>query len=125
MIYPLTFYSTCAIRKSMPIKIYHLKDMVGGWFIGNFTPSVYRTTHFEVAYKKHCKGDMWPRHAQKRAIEINLMVKGKLLIGNMEYMCGDIFIVPPRIFLKPRFLTDCEVVCIKVPSLPKDKVILR
>ena len=109
----------------MPLETFQIADKPLGYFIGNFKEAIYRTHLFEVALKKHKRGENWPNHAQKRALEINLVIKGKLLMGNIEYMCGDIFIVPPRIFLKPRFLTDCEVVCIKVPSLPKDKVILR
>ena len=34
-----------------------LSDMKGGWFIGNFEPSLYKTNDCEVAVKTYKKGD--------------------------------------------------------------------
>ena len=34
-----------------------LNDMVRGWFVGNFTPTLYKTNDCEVAYKTYNKGD--------------------------------------------------------------------
>ena len=28
----------------------------GGWFVGNFNPSAYKTDAVEVCYKKHAQG---------------------------------------------------------------------
>ena len=34
-----------------------LGDMIGGWFIGNFEPSLLKTNDVEVAVKKYKAGD--------------------------------------------------------------------
>ena len=34
-----------------------LKDMKNGWFIGDFNPTLIRTSDVEVAIKKYHKGD--------------------------------------------------------------------
>ena len=36
---------------------HNLKDMIGGWFIGDFDPSVWKTSAFEVAVKEYKSGD--------------------------------------------------------------------
>ena len=44
------------------MKIYKFDEMVGGWFIGDFSPSSFKTKDFEVCYKKHSKGEKWDTH---------------------------------------------------------------
>lgn len=107
------------------MKKYYLKEMKKGWFIGNFEPSVFRTTLFEAGYKIHRKNQYWPAHYQQLAIEINLVIDGKVKINNDVFTKGDIFLVEPREVVKPEFLTRCKIVVIKIPSLPQDKVIIN
>ena len=105
------------------MRTWKLQDMKKGFFIGDFIPACYKTKQFEVGYKLHHEGENWPKHYQKEATEINLVTRGVLKIGGKVFEKGDIFLISPMESLKPEFLTDCEVVCIKIPSLPKDKVI--
>jgi len=56
--------------------------MDGGWFIGDFEPSVLRTSDFEVCYKEHKKGEDWPRHYHKEATEYNLLLRRQHLPCN-------------------------------------------
>ena len=37
-----------------------LDDMIGGWFIGNFNPSLYKTNDVEVAVKSYKAGEKRP-----------------------------------------------------------------
>ena len=37
------------------MRIYNFKKMKGGWFIGNFFPTAFKTKNFEVSYKLHKK----------------------------------------------------------------------
>ena len=39
------------------MKIDNLDKMIGGWFIGNFEPSLLKTNDCEVAVKRYNKGD--------------------------------------------------------------------
>jgi quercetin dioxygenase-like cupin family protein len=116
--------------------LHKLSEMKDGWFIGDFLPSAYRTSAFEAAIKVHKKDEEWPKHYQKEATEINLLIRGEMAILTYPYAehpdtpghsilvrPGDIFTFAPGEKMRPVFLEDCEVVCVKVPSLPGDKVV--
>lgn len=107
------------------MQIYNLKDMVGGWFIGDFEPSAFTSKHFEVCYKKHKKGEFWDTHYHEYVHEINLLVKGKMMINEIEINEGEIFVIEPMYVSSPIFLEDCELVIVKTPSVPDDKIILK
>ena len=101
--------------------ILKMKDMKGGWFIGNFEPTAFKTAEFEVCYKQHTKGEQWQTHYHKEGTEINYLVDGKMIIQNKELNKGDIFILHPFEIADPIFLEDCTVLIIKTPSKPGDK----
>lgn len=103
------------------MEVKRIEDYKGGWFIGNFKPSVLKTKAFEVCYKVHPKGEAWPVHFHKKATEINYLVKGRMTIKGVLLKTGDIFTIDRREIADPKFLTDCEVVVIKVPSVKNDK----
>ena len=52
------------------MKLYNFNKMKGGWYIGNFSPTVMKTSKLEVSYKVHKKNEKWPFHYHKKAIEI-------------------------------------------------------
>ena len=103
------------------MKILKLRDMHKGWFVGNFTPTSFSTSLFEACYRVHSKGEVWECHTHKIAIEINLLIRGKMTMCGKILNAGDIFIVNPGELADPVFLEDCEIVCIKTPSVPGDK----
>ena len=39
------------------MKTAHLEDMIRGWFVGNFEPTLYKTTVVEVAVTSYEAGD--------------------------------------------------------------------
>ena len=95
--------------------------MKGGWFVGNFEPTAYKTENFEVCYKEHPKGDEWDTHYHKKGTEINYLLEGKMTIQDTELNSGDIFILYPYEIADPIFLEDCKLIIIKTPSIPGDK----
>lgn len=99
--------------------------MRGGWFIGDFEPSVHKTSLFEVCYKVHEKNEVWPVHCHKLSIEINYLIKGKMIIGDTELNTGDIFTIDPCEVVAPIFLERCEIIVVKIPSIPKDKYVME
>jgi quercetin dioxygenase-like cupin family protein len=103
------------------MQVKRIEDMVGGWFVGNFDPSVLRTHDFEVGYKFHPKGEKWDVHYHKRSVEITYLIRGKMMIQGRELTSGDIFTIFPYEVANPVFLEDCEVVIIKTPSVVGDK----
>jgi hypothetical protein len=101
-----------------------LENMTGGWFIGNFFPTAYVTSEFEVGYKLHQKNEKWDIHYHEKIKEINLLIRGEMIIQNTKLKKGDIFILEPYEIADPEFLEDCEIVCVKIPGIKGDKVTL-
>lgn len=99
----------------------NIKDMVGGWFVGDFEPTAYRTKDFEVSYKLHPKGQEWDIHYHTDVTEINYVIKGKMFLQNTELKTGDIFILNPFEIADPEFIEDTEIICVKTPSV-NDKI---
>jgi quercetin dioxygenase-like cupin family protein len=112
------------------MKKFRIEDMKQNWFIGAFEPSVYFTKDFEVGYNFHKAGDFWDAHYHEIATEITYLIRGQLQINNLNttkestiMTDGDIFIIEPGEAIRPIFITDCEVVIIKIPSMPGDKIV--
>lgn len=103
------------------MEVFNFNDFKGGWFVGNFEPSAYKTGDFEVCYKHHSKGEEWDTHYHKIGTEINLLVNGEMTIQGKSLKSGDVFILRPYEVADPVFLTDCTVLIIKTPSIPGDK----
>ena len=107
------------------MKRYKLKDMKSGWFVGDFVPSAHKTKNFEVCYRVHPQGETWDKHTHKIAVEINLLVEGKMSMCGEDLTAGDIFVVNPGEVADPVFHEDCAIICVKTPSIPADKYIIK
>lgn len=103
------------------MQLFDFNHFQGGWFIGNFLPSILHTSMFEVCYKRHTKGEAWPAHYHKEGVEYNLLVRGTMKMHGKIIEPNTIFIMEPYEVADPEFLEDCEVLIIKVPSIPGDK----
>ena len=103
------------------MKIIEISKMHRGWMIGDFLPSVLKTDVFEVGYLTHKKGEKWAKHYHKVATEYNLLIRGSMKVCDQKIDPGQIFIIEPNEVADPIFYEDCEILCIKTPSLPKDK----
>lgn len=97
------------------------ENFTGGWFIGDFNPSAYKTKDFEVCYKIHEQYEKWPIHYHKIATEINYLMKGKMMIQGKQLNAGDVFIIEPNEIADPIFQERCEIIVVKVPSVKDDK----
>jgi mannose-6-phosphate isomerase-like protein (cupin superfamily) len=102
---------------------HRIEEFTGGWFIGAFSPTLKWTEDFEVSIKLHLKGEDWPTHYHKVATEYNFVFEGAVQIENQIYTKGDIFVVYPEYVMKPTFLMDCTIMCVKTPSVKGDKYI--
>ncbi|NBL00057.1 MAG: hypothetical protein EOM50_19015, partial [Erysipelotrichia bacterium] len=78
------------------MKVAKLEDMVKGWFIGNFDPTLIKTNDVEVAVKEYKKGDYEEKHYHKIATEITVIVTGKVKMNGVEYSKGDIIVIEPN-----------------------------
>lgn len=103
------------------MKTAKLNDMTKGWFVGNFEPSLYKTSDVEVAVKRYAKGDKEGRHYHRIATEITVVVKGKIFMFDSEYSEGDIIIADPGDATSFEALEDCVNVVVKLPGVNDDK----
>lgn len=102
-----------------------LNSMINGWFVGNFEPTLFRTTDCEVAYKTYKKGEYEEKHFHKIATEITLIAKGRVKMFDKEYREGDIIIVEPGDATSFEALEDCANVVVKIPGVNNDKYLVE
>ncbi len=107
------------------MKTARLENMVKGWFVGNFEPSLYRTNDVEVAVKKYCAGAYETAHLHKIATEITVVTLGKIRMNGVEYHEGDIIVMEPGETTDFEALTDAENVVVKIPGANNDKYIVE
>lgn len=100
-----------------------LKDMVGGWFIGNFQPNVIQSEQFEVTVRKYAKGDREPKHFQLIATEVTVIVEGQARIGDQILGPNDIIVLDPKDSYDFEALSEVTLVAVKFPSIPNDKIL--
>lgn len=98
-------------------------DFVGGWFIGEFSPTLEANPHVEICLKRYPQGTTEPVHYQRVATEYTLVVSGRCRIGSVELGPDDILTIPPNEAAGFEALTDVVLVAVKTPSLPDDKVL--
>jgi quercetin dioxygenase-like cupin family protein len=103
------------------MKKHNLDDMVGGWFIGHFEPTLLKTDDFEVAVKIYKKGDYEENHYHKIATEYTLIMDGEVIMSGEKYSSGDIVVIKPNESVDFRALTDVKTVVVKTPSVANDK----
>jgi hypothetical protein len=107
--------------KNIKMKIFKLQDMIKGWFIGNFEPTVFKTSEFEVGILQRKKGLERPKHYHKMATEITCLLKGKAKINDCEINTGDIFIIEKNQIVDAFYYEDSILVVVKLPSVMGDK----
>ena len=98
-----------------------LDEFFRGWFIGDFEPALLRTKYFEVGVLKHKAGEYWAKHYHALADEFNVLVEGKMEVNGQILYKGDVFLIEKGEVSEPKFLEDCTVVVVKVPSVIGDK----
>ena len=107
------------------MKTYRIEDMIGGWFVGDFSPSAFKTDFLEASFKIHPKNEKWDIHYHEYITEINFLVEGKMILQGKTLVAGDIFVLEPFEVTAPEFIEDCKIVCIKLPGIRNDKVVLK
>ncbi|AXP09034.1 hypothetical protein N4T57_01925 [Campylobacter hepaticus] len=103
------------------MKNYKLDEMIRGWFIGNFEPSIFKTNNVEVGIKEYKTGDFEEKHHHKIATEITVIVSGKVKMNNKIYSKGDIIMIYPGEATDFEALEDTISVVLKFPGVKHDK----
>ncbi|MGF1667812.1 MAG: hypothetical protein ACFCVC_16255 [Acidimicrobiia bacterium] len=99
----------------------HLDDMVRGWFVGDFEPSVVRMSEAEVAVQRFRAGDIEAEHHHRAAVEVTVIVSGRAIMCGREVTAGDILVLPPGTATSFRALEDTVTAVVKTPSVLGDK----
>lgn len=103
-----------------------LENMVKGWFIGDFTPSLLKTQDVEVAVKTYHKGDYEGAHFHKIATEYTVIVSGRVRMNGIDYQKGDIVIMEPGEVTDFESLEDETTnVVVKIPGAQNDKYLIE
>ena len=100
------------------MKTAKLENMLKGWFIGNFEPTLLRTNGVEVAVKEYKKGDYEELHYHKIATEITVITQGRVKMNGVE----DIIVMEPGESTDFECLEDeTQNVVVKIPGVNNDK----
>jgi len=95
--------------------------MTRGWFVGNFTPTLYNTDKVEVAVKNYKMDDTEISHYHKIATEITVIISGKVRMNNQELIMGDIIYIEPGEITDFVALEDTITTVVKIPGALNDK----
>ena len=104
------------------MRIFHLSEMRGGWFIGDFEPTCLRIGAFEAACKFYRAGVAEPRHLHRIATEFTVIASGRARMNGRELTTGDIVMLEPGVSADFEVLEDTITLVVKVPSVAGDKL---
>ncbi|MHA6679788.1 cupin domain-containing protein [Enterobacter cloacae] len=100
---------------------YNIKDMVGGWFVGAFSPAAFNTPDVEVAVQRFSAGQRGKLHHHKIATEVTLLLSGRARMAGHILEAGDIITLSPGVSSSFEALEDCVTVVVKHPGALNDK----
>lgn len=103
------------------VRSFRLEDMVGGWFVGAFSPTALRCEAAEFGVKHYRAGDVEAAHYHRLGTEVTLILDGRARMCGREVRSGDILVLEPGIVTGFHAITDVTTVVVKTPSVPGDK----
>ena len=95
-----------------------------GWFVGDFPEAVIQTKDFEVCYQTNSQEYNNQDHLHKIITELQLVVRGRMIINGEEFGVGDICVLYPGEEYRSHYLEPTDVVSVKFPSVPNDKYLI-
>jgi hypothetical protein len=98
-----------------------IENMIKGWFVGDFEPTLIKTLDVEVAVKEYQQGDREGRHYHKVATEITVICSGRVRMNGIEYGKGDIIVIEPLESTDFEALEDTITTVVKYPGAGNDK----
>jgi len=98
-----------------------MSEMVKGWFVGDFSPTVLATQAAEVGIKHYKAGDKDNLHYHKIATEITVVLNGRVRMNGQEYGEGSIVVIEPMESVAFEAVQNTTIVVVKVPGASNDK----
>lgn len=103
------------------MKKFNLDEMTKGWFVGDFEPTAIRTSDCEVGVKRYQSGDKESAHFHKEAVELTIVIEGRIRMNESEFSTGDIVLVEKNEIIEFQALDDTITVVYKSRSVKGDK----
>lgn len=103
------------------MKVRQLSEMTRGWFVGDFDPSIFKTSSTEAAIKNYAAGETEKNHCHKVATEITAIVSGTVEMNGKQYKAGTIILIEPGEYTDFKSITASTTVVVKVPCVKNDK----
>ena len=103
--------------------IRNINEFECGWFIGNFPKAILQTDQFEIALIS-CDVGIHPTHYHKIATEYNVLIEGKLRIGDRIINPGDLYVINSGEVTEQEILELSKILCVKTPSVIGDKYLI-
>lgn len=100
---------------------FNLENMLKGWFVGNFKPSVFLTEDVEISVKRYKKGDMEDTHHHRKATEITVIVEGTVMMNDKIFKKNEIVVIEPYESTNFFVLENAITVVVKIPGSSNDK----
>jgi len=107
------------------MKLYNIDEFKGGWFIGDFEPTILRTKDFEISVRHYKAGDEEEKHVHRVADEYTVVIVGTVEMNDVEYKEKDVVLIEKGEVVKFRVLTDAITIAVKVPSIIGDKYVVE
>ena len=103
------------------MKAAKLEQMTKGWFIGNFSPTLFSTEAVEVAVKEYPAGSCETWHYHKISTEFTVIVSGEVEMNGRRFGKGDIIVIPPGEGTDFKAITPTVTAVVKIPGATNDK----
>ena len=107
------------------MKQYKWQNFTGGWFIGNFSPSIIPSNDVEVCIKRYKAGDHEESHYHKEADEITMIIDGFVEMNKIVYKTNDILWIEKGECTNFRAITDVITCVVKLPCVKGDKYLTK
>jgi len=103
------------------MNVFDLKDFKGGWFVGDFIPTLHPTTDFEVCIKRYKAGDHDQKHVHNLAVEYTVVVEGIVEMSGVKYHADDVIEIGKGEATDFTAITDAITCVVKIPCVVGDK----
>lgn len=103
------------------MEVHNLSEMIKGWFIGPFQPSLFVTDKFECAVKRYHAGEREGAHVHRIATEFTVIVEGSVRMNDKIYERDAIIKILPGESSDFEALTETITFVLKTPAVQGDK----
>lgn len=103
------------------LSLHPLGEFKGGWFVGDFSPTLFPAQAVEIAVKYYKAGDFEAAHVHRVATEFTVITSGRVRMNGIEIGPGTVVRVPPGCATDFSALTDVCTAVVKLPCVRGDK----